>query len=109
MCLSIEREISKDIEDKDSDEGDRFTLPMKIGDRNAAIIASLCYIVGPALSIPPIIWNSYSFLYYTVVLADVVFLYCAFIVFSDPHKAQRAAKKAMMLGLLAFILGVIPV
>ena len=109
MFVSIGREISKDIEDKDSDEGDRFTLPMKIGDRNAAIIASLCYIVGPALSMLPIIWNSYSFLYYTVVLADVVFLYCAFIVFSDPHKAQRAAKKAMMLGLLAFILGVIPV
>ena len=109
MTVSIGREISKDIEDKDSDAGDRFTLPMRIGDRNAAIIASLCYVVGPVLSVLPIIWGTYSVLYYAVILADVVFLYCAFVVFSDPHKAQRFAKKAMMLGLLSFILGVIPI
>ena len=109
MSVSIGREISKDIEDKEGDEGDRFTLPMRIGDRNAAIIAASCYIIGPILSLLPIIWNSYSVLYYAVILADVVFLYCAFIVFSDPRKAQRFAKKAMILGLLSFILGAIPI
>ncbi|MBR7123468.1 MAG: UbiA family prenyltransferase [Candidatus Methanomethylophilaceae archaeon] len=109
MLVSIGREISKDIEDKESDEGDRLTLPMRIGDRNAAIIASVCYIIGPVLSVLPIIWDAYSVLYYAVILADVVFLYCAFIVFSDPRKAQRFAKKAMILGLLSFILGVIPI
>lgn len=109
MSVSIGREISKDIEDKEGDEGDRFTLPMRIGDRNAAILASLCYIVGPVLSVLPIVWGTYSVLYYAVILADLMFLYCAFIVFSDPHKAQRCAKKGMLLGLLSFILGVIPV
>ena len=109
MTVSIGREISKDIEDKESDEGDRLTLPMRIGDRNAAIIASLCYIVGPILSVFPIVWSTYSVLYYAVLLADVMFIYCAFIVFKDPRKAQKAAKKAMMLGLLSFILGVVPI
>lgn len=109
MTVSIGREISKDIEDKESDEGDRLTLPMRIGDRNAAIIASLCYIAGPILSVFPIVWSTYSVLYYAVLLADVMFIYCAFIVFKDPRKAQKAAKKAMMLGLLSFILGVVPI
>ena len=109
MIVSIGREISKDIEDKEGDDGDRFTLPMRIGDRNAATIASLCYIAGPVLSILPIIWDTYSALYYAVLLADTAFIYCAFIVFRDPSKAQRMAKKAMVLGLAAFILGVIPV
>ena len=109
MIVSIGREISKDIEDKDGDVGERFTLPMRIGDRNSAIIASVCFILGPVLSILPIVWGTYSVLYYAVLLADVVFLYCAFIVFSDPHRAQKLAKKAMILGLLSFILGVIPI
>lgn len=109
MSVSIGREISKDIEDKESDGGARLTLPMRIGDRNAAILASMCFVIGPALSVLPILWDMYSHLYYTVVLADLVFLYCAFIVFRDPHKAQEAAKKGMLLGLLAFILGVIPI
>ena len=109
--LAIERSLRTNlhIEDKESDEGDRLTLPMRIGDRNAAIIASVCYIIGPVLSVLPIIWDAYSVLYYAVILADVVFLYCAFIVFSDPRKAQRFAKRAMILGLLSFILGVIPI
>lgn len=109
MTVSIGREISKDIEDREGDEGDRLTLPMRIGDRNAAIVASVCYVVGPLLSILPLVWGTYSPLYYAVVLADLVFLYCAFIVFTDPHRAQGFAKRAMVLGLLSFVLGVIPI
>lgn len=109
VSVSIGREISKDIEDREGDEGDRFTLPMRIGDRNAAILASVCYLIGPALSILPILWGSYSQLYYFVLLADVLFVHCAITVFKDAHRAQSNAKKAMILGLLAFILGIIPV
>lgn len=106
MLVSIGREISKDIEDKDGDEG-RFTLPMRLGDRNAAIIACVFYLLGPILSVQPMVAGTYGILYFTVVLADLCFLYCAAIVFSDPHKAQKMAKIGMMLGLVAFVLGVI--
>ena len=104
-CLvSVGREIAKDIEDMDSDEG-RHTLPMAIGTRASAVIACAFFIAGPLLSIAPMVWDSYGVLYYLVVLADIAFFYCAYIVFSDPHKAEKTAKIGMMLGLVAFLLG----
>ena len=103
--VSIGREISKDIEDMDSDEG-RKTLPMSIGTRNAAILACIFFVAGPVLSIQPMIAGTYGILYYTVVIADALFLVCAASVFKDPHKAQKTAKKAMIVALVSFILGV---
>ena len=43
---------------------------------------------------------------YTVIVADAVFLYCAAVVFNDPHRAQKSAKNAMIVALVSFILGV---
>ena len=105
MLVSVGREISKDIEDMEGDEG-RVTLPMRIGVRNASAVASIFFVAGPALSVAPMIWQSYGVLYYLVLIADALFVYCAYIVFSSPHKAQSTAKKAMFVALIAFILGV---
>ena len=105
LLVSVGREISKDIEDMDSDEG-RLTLPMRIGTRNAAALACVFFVAGPVLSVLPMVWHSYGPLYYTVVVADAVFLYCAAVVFSDPHRAQKSAKIAMIVALVSFILGV---
>ena len=104
--VSVGREISKDIEDMDSDIG-RRTLPMSVGVRKASIIASLFFIAGPVLSIYPLIGCPGNYLYYSVILADIVFVYCALKVFSDPHAAQKKAKVGMLLGLLAFILSAV--
>ena len=104
--VSVGREISKDIEDMDSDIG-RRTLPMSIGVRNASIVASIFYIAGPVLSWYPLINDPANYMYYSVILADIVFFYCAYKVFSDPHAAQKKAKVGMLLGLLAFILSAI--
>ena len=41
-----------------------------------------------------------------IVAADAVFLYCAAVVFKDPHRAQKYAKLAMVIALVSFILGV---
>jgi len=101
--VTVGREISKDIEDMESDIG-RKTLPMAIGVRNASIVASIFYIAGPILSWYPIYQDPNNYLYYSVVLADAVFFYCAYVVFKDPEKAQRKAKIGMLFGLLAFIL-----
>ncbi len=105
-CLvSIGREIAKDIEDMDSDEG-RKTLPMSIGVKASAAIACVFFIAGPVLSVAPMVWRTYGVLYYTVVLADVAFLISAVSVFKDPHKAEKVAKIGMILGLVSFLLGV---
>ena len=105
LLVSVGREISKDIEDMDSDEG-RLTLPMRIGTRNAAALACVFFVAGPVLSVLPMVWHSYGPLYYTVVVADAIFLYCAAVVFNDPHRAQKSAKIAMVVALVSFILGV---
>ena len=104
--VTVGREISKDIEDMDSDIG-RRTLPMSIGVRNASIIASIFYIAGPVLSWYPLVQDPANYMYYSVILADIAFFYCAYKVFSDPHTAQKKAKIGMLFGLLAFILSAI--
>lgn len=106
LLVSVGREIAKDIEDMDSDEG-RLTLPMRIGVRNASALACVFFVAGPVLSVLPMVWHSYGVLYYTVVVADLIFLYCAAVVFRDPHRAQKSAKIAMVVALVSFILGVI--
>ena len=107
MLVSVGREISKDIEDMDSDEG-RLTLPMRIGVKPAAALACVFFIAGPLLSIAPMVWGTYGPLYYTVVVPDALFVYSAACVFKDPHRAQKFAKFGMVGGLVAFILGVLP-
>jgi len=104
--VSVGREISKDIEDMESDEG-RKTLPMSIGVRDASIVAALFYIAGPVLSWYPIYLYPSNYLYYIVILADIVFFYCAYSVFSDPRKAEKKAKIGMLFGLLAFIMSAV--
>lgn len=106
VLVNIGREISKDIEDKDSDEG-RITLPMKIGNRNASVIACISFLAGVLLSALPLINGSMNIFYSVVFAADAMFIYAAFIVFKSAHKAQKTAKLAMAFALLAFVIGVI--
>lgn len=107
MLVSIGREISKDIEDENSDKGSRWTLPMAVGNRNAAIIAAVFFVLGPLLSFIPLVDGTFGTLYCTVIIADAIFIYCAITVFKDAHKAEKMAKIAMLVALVAFILGVI--
>ena len=106
--VTVGREITKDIEDMEGDKG-RHTLPMIIGKRNAGIVAAAFYIAGPILSILPIIDHSMGPLYPVVFVADAIFIYAAIILFNDPHKSQKSAKVAMMVALVAFILGAVKI
>ena len=106
--VTVGREITKDIEDMEGDEG-RHTLPMAIGKRNAGIVAAIFYIAGPVLSVWPIIDHSMGPLYPVVFVADAMFIYAAFILFNDPHRSQKTAKLAMMVALVAFILGAVKI
>jgi len=106
VLVSVGREIAKDIEDMKGDEG-RNTLPMRIGVRNAGIAASVTLIAGPVLSIWPIIAEMFGPLYYLVLVADAMFIYSAFAVLKDAHRAQKVCKYAMLVALIAFILGAV--
>lgn len=107
MLVNVGREIAKDIEDIESDKGERKTLPMKIGVKNASIIAAIFFIAGPILSIYPLFTDMFNVFYAIVIVADAMFIYCAWLLFTDAHKSQKMAKNAMLVALLAFILGVI--
>ena len=102
--VSVGREIAKDIEDMEGDEG-RNTLPMMIGAKAASIVAVIFFIAGPILSIWPMITQQYGPLYYIVIVADILFVYAAYLGLKDPHAGQKMAKNGMMFGLLAFIAG----
>ncbi len=106
MLVNIGREISKDIEDEDSDEG-RRTLPMVIGNTNAAIASAGFFLSGVALSVWPLLADLLNDFYMLVFAADAMFIYAAIIVFRSAHKAQKAAKFAMAIALVAFVIGVI--
>jgi geranylgeranylglycerol-phosphate geranylgeranyltransferase len=104
--VNVGREIAKDIEDMSSDVG-RTTLPMKIGVRNACIIGAAFFIAGPILSIWPLIDHTFGWLYCVVFVADAIFIYTAFLIFGKAHTAQKLAKPAMLIALVAFVLGVV--
>ncbi len=98
------REVTKDIEDMESDEG-RSTLPMMIGERNAAFVSAAFFVTGPVLSLWPFFSGKLGILYLSVLLADAMFIYAALVVFKDPRKAQKTAKAAMFAAIVAFVLG----
>ncbi len=104
--VTVGREIAKDIEDEESDKGSRVTLPMKIGNKNAAIVSAIFFILGPVLSGIPFATGIMSHYYMIVVVADALFIYCAYLVFTDSHKSEKLAKIAMFIAMFSFILGV---
>ncbi|MDD3398203.1 MAG: geranylgeranylglycerol-phosphate geranylgeranyltransferase [Candidatus Methanomethylophilaceae archaeon] len=105
MLVSLGREITKDIEDMEGDQG-RNTLPMRIGKKNAGIIAAVFFISGPILSLQPAIDGIFGVAYLPLVLvADAIFLYDSWLLFQDPRRAQKLAKLGMLVALVAFIAG----
>ncbi len=99
------REIVKDIEDMEADF-DRQTLPKRIGARNAGVIASFAFLAAVALSPLPYIEGTFGIWYLVIVaFADAMFIYCSIIHFQNPTKGQKVAKYAMLLALVAFLVG----
>jgi len=103
---TLGREIVKDIQDVEGDRGSRTTLPMRVGVRTAGFGASAAFAGAVALSPLPYLLDQLSVWYVpVVVVADGMFIYCSAIHFSDPRKGQKVAKLAMLVALIAFLLG----
>lgn len=108
MLATLAREIVKAIEDVEGDRKDgAVTLPVRIGERYSAYIASLAGILAVLLSPIPYIVGLFNENYlFAVALADVFFLYAVFLITDrQPAKSSKYFKVAMFFGLLAFIAG----
>jgi geranylgeranylglycerol-phosphate geranylgeranyltransferase len=100
------REVVKDVEDLKGDRNQK-SLPKIIGVKNANAIAILLLLVAVALSV--VAYYPLELLgigYFVVVLvADAVFLGSLPLLFKNPNAARHVWKYAMMLALVAFIVG----
>jgi len=102
---NLGREIVKDIEDIEGDIN-RQTLPKKIGEKSAGIIASTFFILAVALSPLPYLCLGFSIYYMlSVLISDAIFIYVAIIHFKDPTRGQKGAKLAMVMGLISYLIG----
>jgi geranylgeranylglycerol-phosphate geranylgeranyltransferase len=106
FLATLGREVVKDIQDVKGDRGSRTTLPMRLGPKRAGVVASSAFVGAVALSPVPYVWELLSVWYVPVVLAaDGMFIYCAAVHFADPKRGQKMAKLAMLVALVAFLLG----
>jgi geranylgeranylglycerol-phosphate geranylgeranyltransferase len=102
---TLGREIIKDIEDMEADF-DRFTLPKRIGKRNASIVAAVATLTAVVLSAEPYLVGTFGLGYImTVLVADAIFIYASVIQFQNPKQGQKSAKFGMLTALLAFLIG----
>jgi len=108
---SVGREILKGIEDVKGDR-DRRTVPRIAGVRTAGMIAAVWIGMAVALSPLPVFpLGIFPARYYlpVVLAADAMFIYSVWVVFRKPSTATNAAKLAMLLALVAFLLGALTV
>ena len=105
FLATLGREIVKDIEDAAGDI-DRATLPKTAGVEKAGFLAAVSFVIGVALSPLPftsgVLGVSYLAL---IVLADGIFIYCAWFSALRPSQVSRAAKYGMVIALIAFLAG----
>ncbi len=98
------REIFGDLEDIKGDKKMKAkTLPIIIGEKKALMIARVFILMAVLLSILPWVLGLLSFYYVPlVVIANVVFV---FSMFQEPSKNQALTKTAMLIALVAFLVG----
>lgn len=102
---TVGREITKDIEDMAGDV-DRRTLPQRIGASRAGLVAAAFVVLGVLLSLLPWWLGLFRLPYLAVVLlADGMFIYAALYSARSPRRSQRVAKVAMIVSLVAFLIG----
>jgi geranylgeranylglycerol-phosphate geranylgeranyltransferase len=106
FLATLGREIVKDIQDLEGDAQARKTLPMRLGRRNAGVVASVALSAAVILSPAPYLLSLLSAWYVPfLAVADTVFIYSAMIHFAAPEQGQKTIKIAMLFALAAFLVG----
>jgi geranylgeranylglycerol-phosphate geranylgeranyltransferase len=100
------REVVKDVEDIKGDV-DKLSLPKIIGVKKANAIALV--LISAAIAVSVVAYyplHVFGLGYFAAVLvADAVFVYSMPLLFRNPKAARRTWKVAMLLALIAFIIG----
>lgn len=105
---NLGREIVKDVEDIEGDaEGGARTLPVVRGERVALAVASAAVGVAVVLSpLPYFLFESFEVAYLVAVgVADAVFLGGTVLSWRSPADGQKLLKLAMVVALVAFVVG----
>ncbi|MFC1786595.1 geranylgeranylglycerol-phosphate geranylgeranyltransferase [Halobacteriota archaeon] len=107
MLATVGREIIKDIEDIKGDRGEgTITLPIAIGEKRSAAIASMFILLTILLSPLPAMLNLFGVPYLLVVcLADLSFL-ASIVTIKKPSRSSSFLKIGMIVALFAFIIEV---
>ncbi len=108
MLATLAREIVKTIEDIEGDKKDGVvTLPIRIGERPCAYIASVIGFLAILFSPVPYIMGLFNEYYLLVVgLADITFLYAIYLILKkNPSASSKYFKVGMFFALIAFIAG----
>ncbi|AMD18123.1 prenyltransferase [Methanobrevibacter sp. YE315] len=112
FVMTTAREIIKDIEDIEGDRAEGAkTLPILIGERIPAVIATILIIVDCALC--PILYYNHIFgVYYlfVIIIAVILFLYSGISILKSQDrqtaaKASKNLKIGMLIAFVAFVFG----
>ena len=112
FVMTTAREIIKDIEDVEGDKKDGArTLPILIGKKTPAILATVLIIIDCALCPLLYIYHIFGVLYLVVIaIAVIIFIYSAILIMksqeeSIAHKSSKLLKIGMLIAFLSFALG----
>lgn len=105
FLATLGREIVKDIEDMEGDV-DRRTVARMHGASTASLLAAAAFLGGVALSGLPFYLQVLSIQSLPIIaLADAMFIYCALNSRRKPRLIGQASKYAMLVALVAFLVG----
>ncbi len=112
FVMTTAREIIKDIEDVEGDRKDGArTLPILIGKKTPAILATILIIIDCALCPLLYIYNIFGILYLVIIaIAVILFIYSAILILKSQdeataHKSSKMLKIGMLIAFLSFALG----
>ena len=112
FVMTTAREIIKDIEDIEGDRKDGArTLPILIGKKKPAILATILIIIDCALCPLLYIYHIFGVLYLVIIaVAVIIFIYSAILIMksqeeSVAHKSSKLLKIGMLIAFLSFALG----
>jgi geranylgeranylglycerol-phosphate geranylgeranyltransferase len=112
LVMTTAREIVKDIEDIEGDKADGAnTLPIMIGTKIPALIATVLIIVDSALCPLLYFYHIFSILYLAIIaVAVIIFIYCAIMIMKSQdretaHKVSKYLKIGMLIAFVAFAVG----
>ncbi|MBR4447856.1 UbiA family prenyltransferase [Methanobrevibacter sp.] len=112
FVMTTAREIVKDIEDVEGDKKDGArTLPILIGKKTPAILATILIIVDCALCPLLYIYHIFGISYIVIIaIAVILFIYSAILILKSQdeataHKSSKLLKIGMLIAFLSFALG----